>query len=131
MPSSTRKTPQSSSLYSLPSAFPSASSGASKTHGSIPRSPNVCTNSSQAPTSSCCRRQGTSPWKIAHKKSPQHCSSSSPTAKYGHDNQPIAWLRCPVGRFQQSHAGVLADQSGFGRFPFQNRFYLLVSASAS
>jgi pimeloyl-ACP methyl ester carboxylesterase len=46
MPSSTKELQRSSSLYSRPSTFPSASSGASKTRGSIPRSPNVWTNSS-------------------------------------------------------------------------------------
>src|ERR687894_830192 len=43
-----------------------------------PLSPNVCMRPSQAPTSSCCRRQGISPWKTAHKKSRRRCSSSSP-----------------------------------------------------
>src|ERR671916_2497096 len=108
MPSSTRKTPQSSSLYSLPSAFPSASSGASKTRGSPPRSPNVYTNSSQAPTSSCYQRQGISPWKTAHKKSRQRCSSSSPTVAQGHASQHGASRLVstrPVGRFQHvSHS---------------------------
>ena len=103
MPSSTRKTPQSSSLYSRPWTSPSASSGASKTHGSIPRSPNVCTNSSQAPTSSCCRRQDTSPRKTAHKKSQQPSSTSSPTAARGPDKSYFSesafawskpWMKC-------------------------------------
>ena len=48
-------------------------------------SPNACTNSSQAPTSSCCRRQGTSPWKTAHKKSQQRSSTSSPAVVRGPD----------------------------------------------
>jgi pimeloyl-ACP methyl ester carboxylesterase len=69
-----------SSPCSPPSPSPFTSSGARTTSGSLPPSPNACTNSSPAPTSSFYPTQGTSPWKTAHKKSPQPSSISSPTA---------------------------------------------------
>ena len=57
-----------------------------------PRSPNVCTHSSQAPTYSCCRRQGISPWKIARKRSPRRSSTSSPSVAHDNHDHPITCL---------------------------------------